>query len=213
MKKKNLNFILPLCMYLWGIYTCYTIIITFQEFSYIQKVSWKAAENQIEVYSSRRSTTVTYNFIKDNIRISRTYPGIFEGINTWLRGIDEKKAYVDISFYLRKKDYAKIKSREIGPEKDILGNPLNKNEPVPFFGLRKIGTDSNAFLLWADLWKFNYKWWIFAVFLVAPAILLFLLKKMKITDAGKTDEQDNSGKIHDYIFWTLSAINIINFII
>lgn len=200
-------------MYLWGIYTCYTIVITVQDFSQVQKMSWKAAENQTEVYSSRRSTTITYNFVKDSIRVSRTYPGIFEGINTWFWNIDEESSYVNISFYLRKKDYTNIKNRKIKPEKDIFGNPLNKNESVPFFGLRKIGLNSNAFLLWTDLWKFNYKWWIFLVFLVAPAMLLFVLKKTKITDAGKTDEQYKAANIHDYIFWTLSVINIINFIL
>ncbi|WP_370900668.1 hypothetical protein [Chryseobacterium gossypii] len=81
---------------------------------------WTQAENQTQVYSSRRSTTVTYNFVKDGVRISRKYPGIFEGLNTWFWGIDKKKEKIDISFYIRKKDDDKIKKNEIKFRKDIL---------------------------------------------------------------------------------------------
>ncbi len=104
----------------------------------IKYLAWEHAENQSTVYSSRRSTTVTYNFVKDNIRISRKYPGILEGINTWMWGIDKKAPVKNISFYIREKDDEKIKNNQIHHKKNILGNKLNEIEPIPFFGLRTI---------------------------------------------------------------------------
>lgn len=213
MRKINLDFVLPLFIYFWTAYTCYTIIITIYDFSHMKHLSWMSAENQTGVYSSRRSTTVTYNFIKDDIRISRKYPGIVEGFNTWVWGIDKKNDKVNISFYLREKDYNRVKNKEIKHRKDIFGGKLKEIEPIPFFGLREIGSNSSNFLLWTDIWKFNYKWWIFLVFLLIPGLLVFLIKKMGIVKDIESKKKSNLTKINDYIFWTLSIINIINLFI
>ncbi len=107
-------------LYFCLIYFLYSIGLTAYDFFHLKHKYWTQAENQTQVYSSRRSTTVTYNFVKDGVRISRKYPGIFEGLNTWFWGIDKKKEKIDISFYIRKKDDDKIKKNEIKFRKDIL---------------------------------------------------------------------------------------------
>lgn len=213
MKKVNFDFLLPLFIYFWVIYTFYTILITVNDFSYLKPLAWKQAENQSSVYSSRRSTTVTYNFVKDDIRISRKYPGIFEGINTWMWDINKEERNLDISFYIRQKDFIKIENNEIKHRKDIFGGELNELEPIPFFGLRKINLKPNRFFLILDIWKYNYKWWVFLFFLVVPNLLIFLIKKIRMVEVIETENKSKFTKINDCIFWTLSVINIINFLI
>lgn len=212
MKKLNLDFLYSFSVYLWIAYASLTILITFTDFSKIKKISWKQAENQSTVYSSRRSTTVTYNFVKDNVRISRKYPGILEGLNTWLWNINKKDRKLDISFYVREKDYKRILKNEIEHRKDLFGEELNEIESIPFFGLRNISVDSNKFLLILDLWKFNYSWWIFIVFLILPGLIIKLIKGTKIVEIVQNIKKPYFSKI-DYIFWVLMVINIVNILI
>lgn len=213
MKKVNLDFILPLFVYFWALYACYTIMLTCYDFSSMKHIEWTNAENHTVVYASLRSTTVTYNFVKDKIRISRQYPGIIEGLNTWLWGIDKKSRKLDISFYLRESDYNRIKKKEIKQKQDIFGGKVNEMEAFPFFGLSKITFRSNAFLRWTDLWKYNYKWWIFSFFLLAPGLIVFLIKKLNKVEVVETVTPSKSSKIHDYVFWTLAGINLFNLFI
>lgn len=212
MKKLNLDFLYSISVYLWIAYASLTILITFTDFSKIKKISWKQAENQSTVYSSRRSTTVTYNFVKDNVRISRKYPGILEGLNTWLWNINKKDRKLDISFYVREKDYRRILKNEIEHRKDLFGGELNEIESIPFFGLRNISVDSNKFLLILDLWKFNYSWWIFIVFLILPGLIIKLIKRTKVVEIVQNIKKPYFSKI-DYIFWVLMVINIVNILI
>lgn len=212
MKKLNLDFLYSFSVYLWIAYASLTILITFTDFSKIKKISWKQAENQSTVYSSRRSTTVTYNFVKDNVRISRKYPGILEGLNTWLWNINKKDRKLDISFYVREKDYRRILKNEIEHRKDLFGEELNEIESIPFFGLRNISVDSNKFLLILDLWKFNYSWWIFIVFLILPGLIIKLIKRTKVVEIVQNIKKPYFSKI-DYIFWALMVINIVNILI
>lgn len=212
MKKLNLDFLYSFSVYLWIAYASLTILITFTDFSKIKKISWKQAENQSTVYSSRRSTTVTYNFVKDNVRISRKYPGILEGLNTWLWNINKKDRKLDISFYVREKDYKRILKNEIEHRKDLFGEELNEIESIPFFGLRNISVDSNKFLLILDLWKFNYSWWIFIVFLILPGLIIKLIKRTKVVEIVQNIKKPYFSKI-DYIFWVLMVINIVNILI
>lgn len=212
MKKLNLDFLYSFSVYLWIAYASLTILITFTDFSKIKKISWKQAENQSTVYSSRRSTTVTYNFVKDNVRISRKYPGILEGLNTWLWNINKKDRKLDISFYVREKDYKRILKNEIEHRKDLFGEELNEIESIPFFGLRNISVDSNKFLLILDLWKFNYSWWIFIVFLILPGLIIKLIKGTKVVEIVQNIKKPYFSKI-DYIFWVLMVINIVNILI
>ncbi|NIF07519.1 hypothetical protein F3J23_19025 [Chryseobacterium sp. Tr-659] len=213
MKRLNLDFLLSFFIYCWVLYTLYTVIISFYDLSHIKHITWKQAENQSTVYSSRRSTTVTYNFVKDNIRISRKYPGIFEGINTWMWGINKDDDKVDIAFYIREKDNERIEKHEIKHRRDIFGGELNELESIPFFGLRKIDVKINRFFLLSDIWKYNYRWWVFLIFLLTPHLLILLAKKTGLFQVDETENKLKHTGINDYIFWTLSIINIINFLI
>jgi len=168
------------CFYIWILYLLYSIILAVYDFSCIKKMDWIQAENQTRVYSSRRSTTVTYSFEKKGIKISRAYPGLIEGLNTWLWGIDKKNRKEDISFFIRYKDFKKIENNQIKNRKDIFGNDLIEKESIPFFGLRKIDSDRNQFILFLDIWKYNYCWIAFLGVVVFPYIGLYALKKMKI---------------------------------
>lgn len=212
MRKLNLDFLLPLFIYFWVLYTFYTIAVSLYDFSHIKYITWKQAENQSSVYSSRRSTTVTYNFVKDNVRISRKYPGILEGVNTWIWGINKEDQKLDISFFIREKDYMKIKNNEIVYRKDIFGGKLNELESIPFFGLRNINVKANEITLLSDIWKYNYHWWVFLIFLLVPQLLKFLAKKIGF-NTTETENKSKFTKMNDYIFWILSIINIINLII
>ncbi|MGN7866946.1 hypothetical protein [Chryseobacterium sp.] len=212
MRKLNLDFLHPLFIYLWVLYTFYTIAASLYDFSHIKYITWRQAENQSTVYSSRRSTTVTYNFVKDHVRISRVYPGILEGVNTWIWGINKEDQKLDISFYIRDRDYMKIENNEITYRKDIFGGKLNELESIPFFGLRKINVKANKFVLLSDIWKYNYRWWVFLIFLLTPFVLKLLIKKVGFKTLEIQSELRFT-KLNDYIFWILSFINIINFII
>ncbi|KIC64779.1 hypothetical protein [Chryseobacterium taiwanense] len=193
------------------LYFIYSIIISAGDFVNIKYLAWEKAENQSTVYSSRRSTTVTYNFVKDNIRISRKYPGILEGINTWMWGIDKKALVQNISFYIREKDDEKIKNNQIHHKKDILGNKLNEIEPIPFFGLRTIHSESNIFLLFLDIWKYNYSILIAFILLILPYLLFFIFKKIFKMSIDKNQDKNLEGKIGGYqiVFFILLVINLI----
>jgi len=175
-------------------------------------VTWSQAENKSSVYSSSRSTTVTYNFIKNKVRISRKYPGIFEGANTWIWGINKKEQTSDISFFIKKKDFKKIENNEIDYRKDIFGGKLNELESIPFFGLRHLNVKANKIALLSDIWKYNYSWWIFIVFLASPQLIKSLAEKSGF-HIIETDDKLESSKFIGYVYWVLLAINIINFIL
>lgn len=132
-------------------YLIFSIGLTIYYFSTLGRHEWNHAENQSTVYSSRRSTTVTYNFVKDNIRISRKYPGILEGLNTWMWNIDKNSSHLDISFYGRNNGRQKILNKEIVYKKDIFGGTLNELVSLPFFGLRTIKGGSSKILLFLGI--------------------------------------------------------------
>jgi len=97
-----------------------------------------------------------------------------------IAGKDKKNRKEDISFFIRYKDFKKIENNQIKNRKDIFGNDLIEKESIPFFGLRKIDSDRNQFILFLDIWKYNYCWIAFLGVVVFPYIGLYALKKMKI---------------------------------
>jgi hypothetical protein len=200
-------FTLFLCL----LYFIYSIIISTYDFVNNKHQNWEQAENQSTVYSSRRSTTVTYNFVKDNVRISRKYPGILEGINTWMWGIDKKAPRQNISFYIREKDDQKVKNNQIQHKTDVLGNKLNEIEPIPFFGLRNGNSESNPFLLMLDIWKYNYSILFAFILLILPYLLFFIFKSIFKVPIEKNQDKNLERKIGGYqiVFFILLVINLI----
>ncbi|MBL1223105.1 hypothetical protein JET18_19835 [Chryseobacterium sp. L7] len=194
------------------IYFLYSIGLTAYDAFHLKRENWTQAENQSTVYSSRRSTIVTYNFVRNNIRISREYPGILEGINTWMWGINKENDVVDISFFIKEKDYHKIKNNKIRNRHDIFGGKLNELEAIPFFGLREINIESNKFLLILDIWKYNYSI-LFAFFLIIlPYILFFILKKVFKIEIEKNQDKVKQSEIGGYMILSF-IILIINLIV
>ncbi|MBP2619649.1 hypothetical protein [Chryseobacterium jejuense] len=178
MKRINTTKFHLFTLYFGLTYFLYSLILTGYDFFHLKHENWLQAENQTTIYSSSRSTTVTYNFVKDEIRISRKYPGIFEGLNTWFWRIDKEKNKIDISFYIRQKDNERINNKEIRHRTDIFGGELNEIEPIPYFGLRKIHLKPNKLLLFLDIWKYNYSILIAFILLVLPYIIIFITKKI-----------------------------------
>ncbi|WP_295843101.1 hypothetical protein [uncultured Apibacter sp.] len=181
------------------LYFIWSVINSIYDFSHLTFLQWKGAQNKTEVYSSRRSTTVTYAYEKEGVRISREYPGLFEGINTWLWNIDKKKNKENISFYIRDKDYIKIKNKTIKYRKDIFGNNLKEKESVPFFGLRKINSKSNKIILFCDIWKYNFSIISSLIIILFPYILIFLLKKIFKKNIKISDNIELQKKIGGFI--------------
>ena len=181
------------------LYFIWSVINSIYDFSHLTFLQWKGAQNKTEVYSSRRSTTVTYAYEKEGVRISREYPGLFEGINTWLWNIDKKKNKENISFYIRDKDYIKIKNKTIKYRKDIFGNNLKEKESIPFFGLRKINSKSNKIMLFCDIWKYNFSIISSLIIILFPYILIFLLKKIFKKNIKISDNIELQKKIGGFI--------------
>ena len=212
-KKINELFFLYVSVCFWYIYFIYTIVLTFYNFNHLKQLQWEEAQNQTEVYSSLRSTTVTYAYEKEGVRISREYPGLFEGINTWLWNIDKKKNKENISFYIRDKDYIKIKNKTIKYRKDIFGNNLKEKESVPFFGLRKINSKSNKIMLFCDIWKYNYIWIVFIIVVIIPYALVYLLEKSKLFFFIKNEKNEKKDWYWNLAFIFLLIITAFNLII
>lgn len=211
MRKSTESKIYLLTLFFCLIYFIYSIVVSAYDFAHITHKYWKRAENQSTVYSSRRSTTVTYNFVKDNVRISRKYPGILEGINTWMWGINKKDSKQDISFYIRENDDLKIKNNQIKHKQDITGNKLNELEAIPFFGLREIYSEPNKLLLILDIWKYNYSILIAFILFILPFLLFFILKKVFGISFEKNQDKNLESKIGGYfiLFFVLLVINLI----
>ncbi len=193
------------------IYFFYSISLTIYDISHLKYVHWVRAENQSTVYSSRRSTTVTYNFVKNGVRISRKYPGILEGINTWMWGINKSDKTASISFFIKEKDYNKIINNEIRNRRDIFGNKLNELESIPFFGLRMLTRESNTFLLILDIWKYNYSILLAFSLLVLPYVLLFIVKEVFKINIRVNDDIDEDNAIGTYLIlsFVLLLVNLI----
>lgn len=212
MKLKE-NVIFFISINIWGTYLLYTLISSIIEFNSLHHIKWSQAENQSKFYSSLRSTTKTYSFVKDNKRISRKYPGIWEGINTWLWGINKDSRTIDISFYVFEDGFDELNNNEIKYRKDIFGGKLNELQSIPFVGLRDINKKPSKVLLFLDIWKYKYKWWVFIPFLILPHLLLFMFKKLKRNTLIDSDKSNKLSKTTNYLFLFLLIINIINFLI
>ena len=165
------------------------------DFSNKEYITWRNSENQTHVYSSRRSTTITYNFVKDSVRISREYPGILEGINTWLWGIDKKKKHEDISFFVRAQDYnKKMKNNAVEYRKTIFGTQTKEIKSIPFFGLRKAGVQSSTFWLILDIWKYNYSWMVAICIFFIQFGVEYILNRFKLLKV-REDEGEKESKM------------------
>ena len=207
------NIFFFVCINIWGAYLLYTLLSSVIGFNNLHHVKWSQAENQSKFYSSLKSTTSVYSFVKDNKRISRKLPGIWAGINTWFWGINKNARTVDISFYVFENDFKEFNNNTIKYREDIFGDKLNELESTPFVGLRDINNMPSKISLFLDVWKYKYKWWVFVPFMILPQFLLLLFKNLKKTVLIYSDKTEKTSIISNYLFALLLIINIINFLI
>ncbi|WP_300670316.1 hypothetical protein [Soonwooa sp.] len=207
------NTFFAISLFLWFLYTAYTVTISCTEYNNLHQIKWKQAENQSRYSSSFRYGSMTYNFVKDSVRISRKYPGLCYGINTWYWGINKKEREVDISFYIHDQDFDKVKNKQVIHRKSFTGSQLNQLESVPFFGLRPYNEVPNKFLLMLDVWKYNYTFLAFLIFLPIGFLLQKLVQKSNRIKIVETTANTKFDTILGYCFAILAIINIINFII
>lgn len=206
------NIIFFISINIWGIYLLYTLVSTIIQFNNVHHIKWSQAENHSKFYSSLRSTTKTYSFVKDNKRISRKYPGIWEGVHTWFWGINKDARTVDISFYVFDDDFKDVSNKQIKYRKDVFGGKLNELESIPFMGLRDVNKKPSNISLFLDIWKYKYEWWVFIPFMLLPHFLILIIKKLKINILTSSDKSGKISKINHYLFVFLIIITITNFL-
>lgn len=188
------------------------MVSTIIQFNNVHHIKWSKAENHSKFYSSLRSTTKTYSFVKDNKRISRKYPGIWEGVHTWFWGINKDARTVDISFYVFDDDFKDVSNKQIKYRKDVFGGKLNELESIPFMGLRDVNKKPSNISLFLDIWKYKYEWWVFIPFMLLPHFLILIIKKLKINILTSSDKSGKISKINHYLFVFLIIITITNFL-
>lgn len=176
MKKFSRNLIIIFSV-LWLIYFLYSIILSAYDIQYIKKIDWQHAENVSSDYNGYKATIVTFSFQKKYIKIERKYGYFTQGLNVFLWGIDKQTSFLNISFYVKDKDYLSIINNTPSYHQ-LLFSTTKKTDGIPFFGLRKIGESPSKFLLFWDLWKYNYSLGISLLIMFMPIPLAVFIKKV-----------------------------------
>ena len=120
---------------LWLIYFIYAFFLSFYDTLTAEKVVWKNAKNISSYYNGYKATIVTYSYQKKNIIIARIYGFFSQGLNVWIWGIDKKSNNVNISFYVKKKDYKSF-INDSPSYHSIWFSNKKQADTIPFFGLR-----------------------------------------------------------------------------
>ena len=162
---------------LWLVYFIYSLFLTLYDIVTIDKIDWYQAKNISSSYSGYKATIVTYNYQIGNIQIARQYGYFTQGLTVWLWGIDKKADNVDISFYVKKKDYDKI-INNMPSYHALWFSDKKQADTIPFFGLRKINQSPNKIILFFDLLKYNYSISLGFSIIFMPIFIVALLKKV-----------------------------------
>ena len=162
---------------LWLVYFIYSLFLTLYDFVSVDKIDWYQAKNISSSYSGYKATIVTYSYEKGNIQIARQYGYFTQGLTVWLWGIDKKADNVDISFYVKKKDYDKV-INNMPSYHALWFSDKKQADTIPFFGLRKINQSPNKIILFFDLLKYNYSISLGFSIIFMPIFIVALLKKV-----------------------------------
>lgn len=122
-----------------------------------------------------RATIVTYGFQRNNIQITRKYDYFTQGLTVWTWRIDKKTQYVNLSFFVKRKDYEKVVNNS-PTYHNLWFSDIKKIDAIPFFGLRNISQSPNKILLFFDLLKYNYSIIIGFFILFAPILIVIIEK-------------------------------------
>ncbi|WP_295843097.1 hypothetical protein [uncultured Apibacter sp.] len=168
---------------LWLIYFIYSLSLTLYDIVSIDKIDWYQAKNISSSYSGYKATIVTYSYEKGNVQIARQYGYFTQGLTVWLWGIDKKADNMDISFYVKKKDYDKVINNM--PSYHALWFSNKKQaDTIPFFGLRKINQSPNKIILFFDLLKYNYSIILGLLLFFMPTLITTVFKQnINVKDA------------------------------
>lgn len=198
----NENKLTRFLLILWFIYLLYTIILSLFDIYNVKQIKWENAENISSTYSNYKGTLITYGYQKGKVEIARTYGGLSKGLNVWSWGIDKKATNVNISFYVKDKDYNKVIS-DSPTYHNLWFSERKKVDKIPFFGLRNFNKCPNKILLFFDLWKYNYINVLGILIIALPFLIIeFLSKKIswiKILKI-KNDENKEENYIDKIIF-------------
>ena len=199
---------------LWLVYFIYSLFLTLYDFVSVDKIDWYQAKNISSSYSGYKATIVTYSYEKGNIQIARQYGYFTQGLTVWLWGIDKKADNVDISFYVKKKDYDKVINNM--PSYNALWFSDKKQaDTIPFFGLRKINQSPNKIILFFDLLKYNYSISLGFTIIFMPIFIVALLKKVLKNKDYQLDDIYNikGNKYINQIFILFLFLAILRFLI
>ena len=199
---------------LWLVYFIYSLFLTLYDIVTIDKIDWYQAKNISSSYSGYKATIVTYSYEKGNVQIARQYGYFTQGLTVWLWGIDKKADNVDISFYVKKKDYDKVINNM--PSYNALWFSDKKQaDTIPFFGLRKINQSPNKIILFFDLLKYNYSISLGFTIIFMPIFIVALLKKVLKNKDYQLDDIYNikGNKYINQIFILFLFLAILRFLI
>lgn len=181
----------------WLIYLLSTIIQSLVDFQNVKRIDWQKTENVSSTYTGYKATIITRSYKKDNIIIKRDYGFFGQGINMAFSGVDQNNKYVNLTFYVKNKDYS-----------------LNEQErtEIPYFALREIDQPASFFSVILDLWKFNYSKTIAFIILFCPLLLIFLVSKIKVKNF-KIEELNVNSKMVNYLYLLFMICLLFNFIV
>ena len=199
---------------LWLVYFIYSLFLTLYDIVTVDKIDWYQAKNISSSYSGYKATIITYSYQKGNIQIAKEYGYFTQGLTVWLWGIDKKADNMDISFYVKKKDYDKVINNM--PSYHALWFSDKKQvDTIPFFGLRKINQSPNKIILFFDLLKYNYSIFLGFTIIFMPIFIVALLKKILNNKNYQLDDIYNikGNKYINQIFILFLFLAILRFLI
>ena len=191
---------------LWLIYFIYAFFLSFYDTLTAEKVVWKNAKNISSYYNGYKATIVTYSYQK-NIIIARNYGFFSQGLNVWIWGIDKKSNNVNISFYVKKKDYKSF-INDSPPYHSIWFSNKKQADTIPFFGLRNSERTLCKLFLFLDIWKYNYNNHTGMLIICSPFLITYFFKNFKKLKQIKIIEIKPTNTDHTNIIFFIFIISI-----
>ncbi|WP_300670320.1 hypothetical protein [Soonwooa sp.] len=195
--KKLANRFLYIFTYLWLLYFVFSIFQTVYDVPNIKNIKWQNAENISSVYNGSKATIVTKAYKKDFV-VEREYPYFGLGLNNFLSGIDKTHKTVDINFFVKEKDFQSIKLK-------------NKKQSIPYFSIRGGDLPASKFLVFLDIWKYNYNTTIAFLILFAPMLIIYIVKWLKKSKQPIEDYFNNTDLNLNYIYILFVIVLILRF--
>lgn len=186
---------------LWLMYLVYTVTISFSDQQKMKQIYWYGAKNISSIYKGYKASIITRSYEHENLIIKRDYAFFGQGLNMYLSDVDRKKEIVDITFFVYENDY------------QLSNNTISSAVTIPYFGLRKGESSASRFLLWLDIWKFNYSKIIAFGILFCPLLLVLLYLKITGNKKYKLEDFDTKNRFINYTYILFALCLLVNFLI